>query len=161
MFMLSVLISLLAFTIAAPTPTFNETDYSPNANCPGPGIIPVKSVGCWNEKLPNGPLDFGEFTNASLKLQAWGRKKHIGAGSFTGAWICNCKHFHTEHVVPAEMEEAQRRVQDACGGHGGWLWSSKWQKSYNFGSAAKMTQHTHGHYSDRCPKYCLWWPASF
>ncbi|KAI0549998.1 hypothetical protein F4679DRAFT_544449 [Xylaria curta] len=47
-------------------------------------------------------------------------------------WICNCKRFTRDHVVGAELNEAQQLIALHCGKNStGWVWSSKWLKSIN------------------------------
>ncbi|KAI1434314.1 hypothetical protein GGR50DRAFT_695252 [Xylaria sp. CBS 124048] len=120
--------------------------------------IPVSEVGCWKHDA----IDPANIEDAKAKLEDWGTKHRLGNGSFqgektadSGVWICNCKKSGYDHIVAAELDEAQALVENECGvGVAGWVWSSKWQKSYNFGTAKRMDDHnTH---SDKCPTSCLW-----
>lgn len=47
-------------------------------------------------------------------------------------WVCNCKRFMVDHVDPRELDEAETLVTMRCGANrSGWVWSYKWQKSFN------------------------------
>lgn len=47
-------------------------------------------------------------------------------------WVCNCKHFVKDHIVAAELDEAERNLRLTCSDeNGGFVWSRKWQKSIN------------------------------
>ncbi|KAI1113542.1 hypothetical protein F5Y14DRAFT_417546 [Nemania sp. NC0429] len=91
-------------------------------------------MGCWDVKLDN--YDSGV---ATYKLAEWGRIHHLGAGAIHGeyfglaaTWVCNCKHFVKDHIVPAELDEARLRLNYECGpSMAGWVWSKSWQKSIN------------------------------
>ncbi|KAJ3575260.1 hypothetical protein NPX13_g4091 [Xylaria arbuscula] len=113
-------------------------------------IIPASKVGCW---LPANasvlPIDWNDVTEASNKFKEWGEHYRIGGGQVKGfdvghsanavsktgeaaIWICNCKHMYYDPVVAAELDEAQRKLQQVCDdAYGGWIWSHKWQKSIN------------------------------
>ncbi|KAI1193906.1 hypothetical protein F5X97DRAFT_328070 [Nemania serpens] len=159
MFVFIIFTSLLA--IASATPIFNASVARSfwNDTWEDPEIIPVTNMGCWSEKL-----DRQESWVATWKLAEWGRYHHVGAGAIHGeyyglaaTWICNCKHFRRDHVVPAELTEARKRLDFECGPTmSGWVWSKRWQKSINFGPSSKLREK--GHYTDRCPNSCLWIP---
>ncbi|GAW18535.1 hypothetical protein ANO14919_080110 [Xylariales sp. No.14919] len=134
MFIVAVLISLLALASAGPTFNVSDTSGSANITWIGEGIIPVSKMGCWEDTVPKEEADI-----AKGKLAHWGGFKLIGAGSWhgeefsrAGVWICNCKHFYSDHAVPWELDEAQKLIRVWCGvDRAGWVWSYKWQKSIN------------------------------
>ncbi|KAI1363833.1 hypothetical protein F5Y08DRAFT_340299 [Xylaria arbuscula] len=127
-------------------------------------VIRFSKMGCWDMKL-----DYNNLIKATEKLKDWGKQKgkKIPAGGVRGqdqvweaAWICNCKHFYKDHAPAAEIDEAFRIVNQTCHHgsdgtmNGGWVWSKKWQKSWNFGTANLMYDIIPGSY--KCPKFCLW-----
>ncbi|KAI0479774.1 hypothetical protein F4859DRAFT_529930 [Xylaria cf. heliscus] len=78
-------------------------------------------------------------------------------------WICNCKRFKKDHVVASELDEAEAIVALRCGeGVSGYVWSSKWQKSFNYATRSMFLGHRHPPYGGGtpkhivpCPKFCL------
>ncbi|KAI0206099.1 hypothetical protein F4808DRAFT_191802 [Astrocystis sublimbata] len=72
-------------------------------------------------------------------------------------WICNCKTFMRDHVVGPEIDEAQEILAKKCGPNkGGWAWSNKWQKSYNFGKVDMFLEPMSViHPSQKCPQHCI------
>ncbi|KAI0967389.1 hypothetical protein F4678DRAFT_465636 [Xylaria arbuscula] len=142
MFIVNILLCLLALASASPMPptlNTNETDESVHANYDlGGASIPVTEIGCWDEKVTKAGLNWDNFDEASNELKLWGYTHKIGAGDYHGfdhgmeaVWVCNCKHFMKDHVVPAELDDAARRIKFQCDSHGGWVWSQLWQKSFN------------------------------
>ncbi|KAI8950680.1 hypothetical protein F4801DRAFT_333595 [Xylaria longipes] len=169
MFVLGTLTSLLAIASAGPTLNASDSVGAENSTYRRPGdqprLIPVKEVGCWGEYL-----NVVEVQEAKKRLEEWGVMHHIHAASYNGqvaghtaVWICNCKHFRRDYVVKAELDEAETLVSYKCGKNiTGWVWSSKWQKSYNFGPSVTFYEHKHrgflGHPGQRavkCPKSCI------
>lgn len=60
-------------------------------------------------------------------------------------WICNCKHFVKDHVVPAELDEAERNLRLTCSeDDGGFVWSRKWQKAFGCESKASSLADSTG-----------------
>ncbi|KAI2630049.1 hypothetical protein GGS21DRAFT_492157 [Xylaria nigripes] len=120
-------------------------------------VIPVSEVGCWYSTLAEQ-----DVADAKALFEEWGRHHHIRGGSMYGErsgraaiWICNCKHFKPDHVVPEELDEAMMLIAESCGHNGtGWVWSRKWQKSINLGIASKMADNRFD--SDKCPHFCTW-----
>ncbi|KAI1756029.1 hypothetical protein F4782DRAFT_550015 [Xylaria castorea] len=130
-----------------------------------PRLIPVKEVGCWSQ-----PLLLEEAETAKIRFEEWGSRHHIPAASYRGqvsghmaVWICNCKRFQHDHVVRAELDEAQQLIAMKCGTNTtGWVWSSKWLKSINFGPRTIFTHRKHDRIGGRpgkvpvkCPKFCV------
>ncbi|KAI3342271.1 hypothetical protein F4824DRAFT_512023 [Ustulina deusta] len=158
MFPIYIFTSLLVLTSVAATPNTNETETAVNTTAwTGQGRIPVYAIGCWQDRI-----DDGEIAEASRKLKDWGENKLIRAGdwhgeehSLAGVWVCNCKHFYNDHVVAWELDEALERLHDSCGkNQAGWVWSRKWQKRFNYGSARFMKKK--GLFTGKCPLFCLW-----
>ncbi|KAJ8124284.1 hypothetical protein O1611_g9357 [Lasiodiplodia mahajangana] len=167
MLALSVIVSLLALASAVPTLDasgivvrgLNETEVEED-------VIPVRDIGCWKDKLPEDEVEI-----AKEKLIQWGANHQVGRGSWHGEqfdptgfsilerkaamWLCNCKHFKKDYAVSEELNEAQDLIYELCGLNStGWVWTKKWQKSFNIGTAKKM--NVHGYDTDRCPRLCLW-----
>ncbi|KAI0100190.1 hypothetical protein GGR51DRAFT_564409 [Nemania sp. FL0031] len=158
MLFVSVIASLLALAGAAPTLDNSRiVARDSNGTLVETSIIPVGDVGCWDDELPT------DDTNAAKgKFVEWGEDHRIDGGGWHGeeyghaaVWICNCKHFKKDHAIPAELDEAQRIIVDICGlESSGWVWSHKWQKSFNFGTAERLKIHEYS--TTRCPSNCLW-----
>ncbi|KAI0206807.1 hypothetical protein F4808DRAFT_466751 [Astrocystis sublimbata] len=161
------LITLLTLVKASPTPDLGDP---PGHQYPDIWwyVIPKPEMGCWewgkwsisHEDLPLA-VNWTDLYFASDILKDWGENNKIGGGKMKGfdenemaAWICNCKHWWADHVVPAELDEAIRNIQIFCPDHGGWVWSEKWQKSWNFGP--KKYHHRRKMFSIKCPNFCLW-----
>ncbi|KAI0452127.1 hypothetical protein F5B21DRAFT_484695 [Xylaria acuta] len=157
--------SLLAIVGSAPMLNGSEPVAIENATLNYPRIIPVREVGCWYEYLRSD-----EANKAKRKLERWGLTNLIGSASFNGqmsghaaVWICNCKQFVKDHVVAAELNEAQDLIALKCGkNRTGWVWSSKWQKSYNFGPTATFLERKHSGmgahqptHPVKCPHFCV------
>ncbi|KAI1274568.1 hypothetical protein F5Y07DRAFT_401256 [Xylaria sp. FL0933] len=163
---LYILIGLMAISNATPTLNLKteeaeEVDGFENGTVVAEGVIANKQVGCWRHSKNKYQLNYTDLDIAKLKLKDWGALHKLGPASYHGeqhgvaaVWVCNCKHFHDDHVVPKEQDEAEYFIQKQCGPRGGWVWSKKWQKRINFGAARLM--HSHELYSGKCPKYCLW-----
>ncbi|KAI1820176.1 hypothetical protein F4861DRAFT_545901 [Xylaria intraflava] len=120
------------------------------------GIIPVHKIGCYPDVINEA-----DITLARLKLQIWGRTHKVGLGMYHGekynesaVWVCNCKHFYKDHIVEEELDEARELIKGECGEIvAGWVWSKKWQKSWNYGTAEEMDSD---YYGDKCPQFCVW-----
>ncbi|KAI0008819.1 hypothetical protein F4779DRAFT_618225 [Xylariaceae sp. FL0662B] len=129
-----------------------------NANATmGVGIIPKAKVGCYKK---DGPLDERDVGLAKAQIVAWVKKWPIGPRSLvmrwvgTSAWyVCNCKWFNYDPLPAAELDEVEDLLARHCGGRlaPGWVWSKKWNKSYNMVSS----EYVHSHEERKlCPQHC-------
>ncbi|KAI0445305.1 hypothetical protein F4803DRAFT_508176, partial [Xylaria telfairii] len=171
MLLLAFLTCLLAVVNAGlmplnPRQGFGDNDgiFPPNQTYPGTRIIPVKEVGCWSEAINST-----EVSVAKQKLVRLGISRHISAAGLLGetykrwaVWVCNCKRFMVDHIDSRELDEAQILVAMRCGeNRSGWVWSYKWQKSFNFGRREMFLEKKHPTFKkpivhlEKCPRYCL------
>ncbi|KAI0185849.1 hypothetical protein EV127DRAFT_473102 [Xylaria flabelliformis] len=161
----SILTGLLAIANAESTLNASEPVPTGTGAFDQPRIIPVKEIGCWSL-----PLNVEAANTAKLRFEEWGSMHRIPPASYRGqvsgnmaVWICNCKRFTHDHVVGAELNEAQTLISLHCGANStGWVWSSKWLKSINIGPRTIFTHRKSDRIGGRpgkipvkCPKFCV------
>ncbi|KAI1737504.1 hypothetical protein F4680DRAFT_450772 [Xylaria scruposa] len=161
----SILTGLLAIANAETMLNTFKPAATNNSTLVQPHIIPVKEVGCFNV-----PLNVPEVNTAKIRFLEWGSMHRIPPASYRGqvsgdmaVWICNCKRFTKDHVVGAELNEAQQLIGLHCGANTtGWVWSSKWLKSINIGPRTIFVHRKGDRIGGRpgkiplkCPHFCV------
>ncbi|KAK7757363.1 hypothetical protein SLS62_000375 [Diatrype stigma] len=105
------------------------------------GTIPATKFDCTGYQLDECAVE-----EAKEKAIVWGETYVVARRGMSywedeqrtaGIWMCNCKLSHGDHVVREELEEYLEILAQQCGGdyRSGWVWSDKWNKSFNLGPA--------------------------
>lgn len=95
------------------------------------GIIPYTSTGCTGWQLDECAVE-----QAKDRFIEWGQHNKVGAGKVmwydddnhsVSWWICNCKKYWGDHVVPEELDDVLDILYEKCGGE----YRSGWGKQSN------------------------------
>lgn len=95
------------------------------------GIIPYTSTGCTGWQLDECAVE-----QAKDRFIEWGQHNKVGAGKVmwydddnhsVSWWICNCKKYWGDHVVPEELDDVLDILYEKCGGE----YRSGWGKRSN------------------------------
>ncbi|KAI1247460.1 hypothetical protein MGN70_011350 [Eutypa lata] len=122
------------------------------------GIIPYTSTGCTGWQLDECAVE-----QAKDRFIEWGQHNKVGAGKVmwydddnhsVSWWICNCKKYWGDHVVPEELDDVLDILYEKCGGEyrSGWVYAEDWDKGW---TVERRVARDGKHRWELCPDACL------